>query len=167
MAQIAPLVGTGINRSTGKVLAGWSHVMQSLGVIFSTSFGERVMRRHFGSFVPVVLGEKLVPSTLLKFWTAICVAIEIWEPRYKVTRIVPAASPEQMRQGILGYRIEGVYRPRGHLGDFTPEARAGRFFTIGGRPDEGVRVLPDDGNAGVADFRNPANSGLLAAIEDL
>jgi hypothetical protein len=70
-----------------------------------------------------------VPSTLLKFWTAIVVAIDLWEPRYRVTKILPAASPEEMRQGILGYRIEGVYRPRGHLGDFTPERV--RTVTIG------------------------------------
>lgn len=137
MAKLTPLPGAGFDRRTGRPIAGWDHVLQSLGVIFTTHFGERFMRRHFGSFVPRVLGERLVPSTLLRFWTAIIVAIELWEPRYRVTKIMPAASPEQLRQGILRYRLEGIYYPRGHLGDFTPE-RTPRVVTVSGPPNLGA-----------------------------
>jgi len=115
MAQIAPLPGTGIDRNTGKIIAGWPHVVQSLRVIFTTFFGERVLRRWFG---PKILGQNLTPSTVLKFWSAICVAIDTWEPRYKVTQIIPLSAD---RDGSIGFRINGVYRPRGHLGDFSVE----------------------------------------------
>src|SRR5688500_5466382 len=98
MPRIAPFPGTGIDRRTGRPLAGWPHVLQSLEVIFTTHFGERVMRRWFGSFVPNILGEKMVPSTTLKFWTAVCTAIDTWEPRYKITKIIPIGTPEGMRQ---------------------------------------------------------------------
>ncbi len=128
--RVAPLPGTGIDRHTGKVVSGWAHVEQSLFVIFTTYFGERVMRRWFGSFVPKLLGENMVPSTILRFWTAICVAIDLWEPRYRVTQIVPAGSPEEMRTGSIKFEVRGVYMPRGHLGDKTPEPGP-RSITVG------------------------------------
>lgn len=122
MAQIAPFPGTGIDRRTGRLISGWSHVEQCLHVIFTTRFGERVMRRWFGSAVPQILGQNMVPSTVLKFWTAICIAVDLWEPRYRITQIVPAGSPEEMRRGALKFELRGVYMPRGHLGDKTPES---------------------------------------------
>jgi phage baseplate assembly protein W len=118
--QLAPIPGTGIDRVTGQVLAGWPHVKQSLETIFTTRFGERVMRRWFGSGVPQLLGNNLVPSTILRFCSAICVAVELWEPRYRVTQIVVSGNPEAVRAGHVGLRIDGVYLPRGHLGDGTP-----------------------------------------------
>jgi phage baseplate assembly protein W len=121
MSQIAPFPGTGIDRRTGKVLSGWPHVMQSLEVIFTTNFGERVLIRWFGSFVPKLLGENLTPPTILLFWSAICIAIETWEPRFKITKITPFGAPEGMRAGQIGFYLDGVYMPRGHLGDKTPE----------------------------------------------
>lgn len=139
MPQIAPSYGTGFDRHSGQVLGGWDHVVQSLEVIFTTRFGERVMRRWFGSFVPNILGENMVPSTVLKFWTAICIAIDLWEPRYRITRITPIGSPEDMRHGGLGFQIEGVYMPRGHLGDPTPE-RDIRSLRIGASRD-GLKVV--------------------------
>lgn len=127
MPQIAPIPGTGIDRRTGKVLAGWPHVQQSLDVIFTTVYGEREMRRWVGSFVPKLLGQNLAPSTVLKFWTAICVAIDRpasdgGEPRYRVSKILPKGSPDGMREGHLGFTIEGTYYPRGHLGDYSVSA---------------------------------------------
>lgn len=119
MPQVAPHVSTGLNWETGQVLVGWPHVVQSLSIIFTTRFGERVMREWFGSFVPNMLGKNIVPSTQLKFWTAVCVAIDLWEPRFRVTQIIPRGSPEQLRSGALGYTIHGTYYPRGHLGDYS------------------------------------------------
>lgn len=120
MTQINPLPGTGVNRLTGHVLAGWPHVLQSIHVIFSTHFGERVMRRWFGSDVPAMLGRNLVPSTILRFWTAVCVAVDLWEPRFRITKITPLGSDIDWRVGHIGFRIDGIYYPRGHLGDLTP-----------------------------------------------
>lgn len=131
--------GTGFDRFTGRVIAGWPHVAQSLQVIFTTRLGERAMRRWFGSAVPKLLGENMVPSTVLKFWTAVCIAIDLWEPRYRVTKIVPFGNPEGMRTGILGFEIEGVYMPRGHLGDLTVE-RDIRSLRIG-MSSSGIQVV--------------------------
>ena len=133
MTQVAPLPGTGVNRLTGKPIAGWAHVIQSIHVIFSTRIGERVMRRWFGSDVPAMLGRNLVPSTVLRFWTAVCMALELWEPRFKITKITPLGSDIEWREGKIGFKIDGIYYPRGHLGDFTPAGP--QAFILGGTPE--------------------------------
>lgn len=105
------------------MIDGWAHVLQSIALIFTTFFGSRVMRRMFGSAVPGLLGQNLTPATLLRFYTAIIVAIELWEPRYRVRRVsYPSASNSAagLSQGLIGLKLEGEYRPRGHLGDPTP-----------------------------------------------
>ena len=116
---------TGIDRETGKPLTDWDHTVQSVLVILSTHFGERVMRRVFGSAVPRVLGKNLVPDTMLKFYMAVAVAIELWEPRFRVRRFeYPGAqnNPEAMRQGRIGVRMIGDFMPRALEKDFTVEA---------------------------------------------
>lgn len=118
-------MSTGIDRNTGRLLSGWDHTVQSIIVILETKFGERVMRRNFGSAVPGVLGKNLVPSTLLKFYTAVAIALELWEPRFRVRKFeYPQGEngADQMRQGKLGIRMIGDYRPRALEGDFTVEA---------------------------------------------
>ena len=40
------------------------------------------------------------------------------EPRFKLTKITPKKVD---RSGELRIEITGIYMPRGHLGDFTPE----------------------------------------------
>src|ERR1035437_10054976 len=119
MAQISPFSGTGINRATGQVLTGWPHVVQSLQVIFTTQFGERVMRRWFGSAVLALLGRNMTNATILRFWSAICMTIDLWEPRFRVTKITPYGSAMNLRIGKIGFAITGVYYPRGHLGDYS------------------------------------------------
>ena len=60
-ANLRGLAGSGVDRNTGKALVGWAHVEQCLGVIFTTTFGERIMREWFGSLVPVLLGRTVTP----------------------------------------------------------------------------------------------------------
>lgn len=125
----------GINRRTGQVLVGWPHVVQSLEVLFTTGFGERIMREWVGSFVPAMLGRNMVPATILAAKTAIYVAIELFEPRYRITKI---ASLSVDRLGRYAFRLEGEYRPRGHLGD--PRAAGSRTVTIGSSGPVEIRV---------------------------
>ena len=118
-------MSTGIDRFTGKPLSDWQHVVQSILVILSTRIGDRVMRRSFGAAVPGLLGQNLTPSTLLRFYTAIAIAIEIWEPRFRVRRFEYSStenSADLLRQGRIGIRMVGDYRPRALSGDMTIEA---------------------------------------------
>jgi phage baseplate assembly protein W len=113
----------GVNRRTGRVLTGLAHVKQSLHVIFTTQIGARVMRRTFGSAVPSLLGKaNLTPQVLLNFYVAVAIAVELWEPRFRVRQVgYPGAdnSTDRLQQGQFGVQISGDYRPNALEGDFT------------------------------------------------
>ena len=117
---------SGVDRHTGRLLDGWPHVVQSVMVIFTTGFGERMLRRWFGSSVPQLLGNSLTEATVVSFFAAIVTSLEVRErdtglprePRFRITRITPMKLD---RSGSLKIEISGIYMPRGHLGDFTGE----------------------------------------------
>ncbi len=115
----------GLDRHTLKPLAGFAHVRQSLIVIWTTPLMTRVMRRTFGSPALGLLGrENLTPEALARFSMALILSCELWEPRFRVRRIEPPSdmnTPDDMRQGRLGLRVVGEYRPRALQGDFTVE----------------------------------------------
>lgn len=125
---LAP-VRVGVDRHTGRVITGWKHVEQSILAIFMTRFHERVLRRWVGSFVPHLLGESNTDRTITHFCWAIMVSIELWEPNYRLRRVrignredgTILSSVEELRAGNISTQNEGVYRPRAHLGDETPE----------------------------------------------
>jgi uncharacterized protein len=135
-AVVAP-ARNGMNRFTGKILQGWPHVEQSIELIFATPYHERVLRRWVGSFVPMLLGENFVSRIVMRFYWAIATGVDLWEPNYRIRQIYfmgdalqgwsgPEAPLSQMsaagmiRLGQAIFRNEGIYRPRAHLGDFSP-----------------------------------------------
>ncbi len=138
MANLRGLAGSGIDRQTGRALIGWPHVAQSLEVIFTTPFGERIMREWFGSDVTALLGRNMNQREVLSFWTSVWTAIDTFEPRYKVTKLTPL---EASRLGHLSIAIEGVYRPRAHLGDFEPEGKRKVKFVVG--EDRRLEAVPE------------------------
>lgn len=109
----------GIDRHTGKPIDGWAHVQQSLGVLFTTPRLSRVMRRHVGSNLARLVDEPISPVTVIKFYAAVAKATQDFEPRFRITRmrIDPESAPTISAGGVT-MDIEGVYYPRGHLGDF-------------------------------------------------
>lgn len=128
----------GMDRFTGKMLSGWPHVEQSLEILFETNFHERILRRWVGTFVPLILGRSIIARMVTRFAWAIISAIDLYEPCYRIRQIyfmgdaVPwqpqgqlIDAAELLRQGEVMFRQDGIYYPRGHLGDFTPyDARA-------------------------------------------
>lgn len=110
-----------IDRYTGKVIDNLTSAFQGVEIILSTRIGSRVMRREFGGGVVELLGRAITPSLFAAWQQLIGTAIDLWEPRFHVRRLTPAGSPEQLRLGHAGLKIEVDYRPRGHLGDFRVE----------------------------------------------
>jgi uncharacterized protein len=124
-------VRIGMDRFTGKMMTGWDHVVQSMLLIFSTRFHERVLRRWCGSFVPHLIGENATQNTIARFYWAIATGLDLWEPNYRMQRVRTGVrqdgsiltSPEELRTGHLITQTDGVYRPRAHLGNEAPEER--------------------------------------------
>ena len=116
MTLLNPSVG--LNAVSGTTLTGWDHVLQSLSDIFTTGFGERIIREWYGSFVPHLLGRLITPQEVTPFFVAITSAIEQWEPRFRVTEIRVLKAT---REGALHFYVDGEYRPRAIFGDFTVE----------------------------------------------
>lgn len=129
---MASPVGSGISRHTGRPVHGWEHVVLCLEAIFSTPFGARVMRRWIGSLIPAMLGENLVPETLLRFFTALYASL-VFEPRFLLGQINILSDADELRAGRLRLELLGLYRPRAHLGDFTVEGP--RSVVIAGASD--------------------------------
>jgi phage baseplate assembly protein W len=106
----------GLDATTGGILTGWEHVVQSLRDIFDTRFGSRIMREWYGSFVPNLLGRLVTPEEVVPYFAAITSAIEQWEPRFRVTQIQVV---KVTRDGQLHVFLDGEYRPRAIYGDFS------------------------------------------------
>jgi phage baseplate assembly protein W len=124
----------GLNAATGGIITGWDHVVQSINDIFTTRFGERIMREWYGSFVPNLLGRLITPDEVVPYFTALTSAIEQWEPRFRVTQIQVT---DVTREGHFVVFLDGEYRPRAAYGDFTPEG-ARRLYAAS-NPD-GIRI---------------------------
>jgi len=107
------------DRSTGETLVGWPAVAQSIREGLLTDFGSRVMREYFGSLVPRSLGESATPDVLLSLSASIASFIDVFEPRFRVSKAVPVGVD---RLGVVQVEIHGEYVPRALLGD---EAGAG------------------------------------------
>jgi phage baseplate assembly protein W len=156
-------VRIGMDRFTGKMLTGWDHVIQSMLLIFSTRYHERVLRRYCGSFVPHLIGENATEPTIARFYWAIATGLDLWEPNYRIQRVrvgvrsdgSSLTSPEELRSGHLTTAMEGTYRPRGHLGNDSPQVRravglVSRGFNlwerqpglVAGAPPEGLGTTP-------------------------
>jgi uncharacterized protein len=108
----------GLNRFTGGTVTDWEHVLQSIQDIFTTGFGERIMREWYGSNIPNLLGSNITAREITGYFTEIVAPIEMWEPRFRVTKITAL---KVTRDGQFHFYLDGEYRPRAVFGDFAPE----------------------------------------------
>lgn len=110
-------MSAGMNRSTGRILTDWDHCVQSIRCIMTTPFFERVCREYVGSHAVKLLGEPANSTTILRLQWAICLAIELFEPRAVPYRI---SITDLDRTGASSWVIQVIYRPNALEGDFTP-----------------------------------------------
>lgn len=122
----------GIDRTTGRPIDNFTSALQGMETIFSTRIGDLITLREFGAGVLELIGRLVRPNLLAAFLQLVATAIDLWEPRFRVRRIVFLATESDLSMGILGLRIEVDYRPRAHLGDFTVERLTTFSLTFSG-----------------------------------
>lgn len=99
----------GISAADGKSLSGIDHLRQSIRDILTTPIGSRVMLREYGSRLFELVDAPMNASTLLNIYAATAEAIDRWEPRFKLRKVVAASAvPGQV---ILD--MTGTYLPDG------------------------------------------------------
>lgn len=111
----------GIDRRTGKLISNLESAYQGVEVTLGTRIGSRVMRREFGGGVLELLGRAMTPPLFAAWRQLIATAIDLWEPRFKVRRVLLGGTVDEVRTGRAALAIEADFRPRGHLGDETVE----------------------------------------------
>jgi phage baseplate assembly protein W len=78
---------SGMNRHTGRSVAGQSHVAQSIHDILPTRRGDLVSLRDYGSDLPALIDQPLNGETTVDAYMAIAEALDTWEPRVDLGRI--------------------------------------------------------------------------------
>lgn len=97
-----------MNATTGKALAGESHLQQSVARILTTPIGTRIARREFGSMLPELVDQAMNPAGRMRLFAATAVAILRWEPRLKLTSVALEATavPGAFRLTLDGVRTD-------------------------------------------------------------
>lgn len=83
---------SGMDAKTGRTLSGDAHLQQSMADILGTRKGTRVMRRDYGSDVPRHVDRPLNRSTIVDIVADAAIALDKWEPRIRVERIIPTGT---------------------------------------------------------------------------
>lgn len=78
---------TGLNRHTLRPLAGTAHLGQSIQDILTTPIGSRVLRRNYGSDLPLLIDAPINGETMIDVFQATAEALDIWEPRLALERV--------------------------------------------------------------------------------
>jgi phage baseplate assembly protein W len=95
----------GMNRITGKRLAGVDHIRQSIMDILTTPRLSRVMRRLYGSTIKELIDSPMNDSGVSQLIAAIADAIFRWEKRIRVKKI----EIEKMQSGKIDITLYCVY----------------------------------------------------------
>lgn len=101
----------GMNKDTGRAIAGHAHLYQSIARILTTPTDSRLVVRPFGSELMFLIDAPTNPATRVRLFAAVATALMKWEPRVRVTRVW--VSLEQTVPGQLVVGIEGTARAGG------------------------------------------------------
>ena len=99
---------TGMNRVTGKAMAGLPHILQSIGDILTTPVGSRPMRRNYGAYLHKIIDQPNTPANRLLASSYCASAIARWESRVKLNRVSVTLASAEGKTGIdmHGYRVD-------------------------------------------------------------
>lgn len=94
----------GMDRHTGKRLAGRDHLRQRLSIILNTPLGTRVNRLDFGSMLFELIDQPMNALGRLRLFAATATAIARWEPLFRLTRVALSFAAD----GKAHLELEGV-----------------------------------------------------------
>lgn len=110
----------GLDRRTGLPLVGWPWVVQAILFLMTTAYYSVAMAPWLGSAAHRLIGELANPRNAQRFRWAIATAIDLFVPNFEVSRIDLVTLDET---GATEWVIDGIYWPRGHLGDYSDGVR--------------------------------------------
>ncbi|MEH2517486.1 phage baseplate assembly protein W [Bradyrhizobium sp. AZCC 1610] len=94
-----------IDRFTGELIQGWARIKQSIYVILTTRLRTRLMRLWWGSKFIDMQDKPGNEEVLMAGMMAAIVAINTYEPEFKVTKVI---IDEFGPDGDITITIEGV-----------------------------------------------------------
>lgn len=103
----------GMDRNTGRALAGVDHLKQSIDDIIGTPLGTRVCRRDYGSLVPELLDQPNNALGRLRIFAAAAQALLRQEDRCRLEQVElsPGETPHSAVLTLSGRRTDGARRP--------------------------------------------------------
>lgn len=103
----------GMDRTTGKPLAGTDHLKQSIDDILGTPLGTRLCRREYGSLVPQLLDQPNNELGRMRIFAAAALALLRQEGRARISRIAlsPGDRPHEAILTVTGRRTDAVGAP--------------------------------------------------------
>lgn len=103
----------GMDRRTGRPLAGAGHLAQSIDDILSTPLGTRIGRRDYGSLVPQLLDQPNNAAGRLRLFAAAALALLRQEGRARIDRVTLSAGavPHQVVLTVHGRRADVAGAP--------------------------------------------------------
>ena len=100
-----------MHRATGRAIDLPEHIAQSVADIVTTPLGSRVMRRDYGSLLPLLLDQPDNAATQIRITSAVAGALMRWEPRVRLMRLGLARDAERPGHAELQLRGQIVVEP--------------------------------------------------------
>jgi uncharacterized protein len=94
----------GIDATTGRHLGGAAHIKQSIRDILTTRIGTRVMRREYGSNLPLLVDNPINEALKVELFAATAEALARWEPRFRLEAVYLS---EASSAGRIAVTVEG------------------------------------------------------------
>ncbi len=98
----------GMDRTTGRALAGEDHLAQSIDDILATPLGSRLCRRDYGSMVPQMLDQPNNAPGRTRIFAAAALALLRQEGRARLSRVTltPGTRPSEVVLTVTGRRSD-------------------------------------------------------------
>jgi len=102
-----------MSRHSGKSIDDVTHLGECIVDILMTPIGSRMRRRNYGSGLFKLIDRPIGPLLGMQMRSAIVTALNLWEPRLRITRIL--LDTEGFVDGVVTITIEGLYLLNGQV----------------------------------------------------